>query len=87
MKRPSPDDPNGTALAADSSQWYVEQRLGLGTLRAFRGENYAAALRSTPAVNATQFKFERVLVVRFLERCNHAFDPALGRSPRAHSRQ
>jgi hypothetical protein len=51
---PSPDDPNvERRWPPDSSQWYVEQRLGLGTLRAFRGENYAAAFaQSTPVVNA-----------------------------------
>jgi hypothetical protein len=51
---PSPDDPNvERRFPPDSSQWYVEQRLGLGTLRAFRGANEAAAFaQSTPAVNA-----------------------------------
>jgi hypothetical protein len=51
---PSPDDPNVKGRwPPNSSRWYVEQRLGLGTVRAFRGENEAAAFaRSTPAVNA-----------------------------------
>ena len=36
----------------DSGQLYVEQRLGLGTLRAFRGVNEAAAFaQSSPTVN------------------------------------
>jgi hypothetical protein len=50
---PSPDDPTvERRFPPDSSQWYVEQRLGLGTLRAFRGANEAAAFaQSTPAVN------------------------------------
>lgn len=51
---PSPDDPTvERRWPPDSSQWYVEQRLGLGTLRAFRGANEAAAFAgSSPAVNA-----------------------------------
>ncbi len=50
----SPDDPNfERGRPAHSSQWFVEQRLGLGTLRAFRGANEAAAFaQSSPAISA-----------------------------------
>ena len=52
---PSPEDPNmERRRPPDSGPWYVEQRLGLGTLRAFRGANEAAVFAgSTPAVNAS----------------------------------
>jgi hypothetical protein len=49
----APDDPSmERRWPPDSSEWYVEQRLGLGTLRAFRGANEAANFaESTPAAN------------------------------------
>ena len=52
----SPDDLNTERRwPTDSSQWYVEQRYGLGALRAFRGPNEVAQFaRSSPmaALNA-----------------------------------
>ena len=35
-------------FAADSTEWFVEQDLGLGTVRAFRGANEVAAFAQTP---------------------------------------
>ena len=47
-------DPTGAAIperrsARDSSKWFVEQNLGLGTVRAFRGANEVAQFPLTPA--------------------------------------
>jgi hypothetical protein len=36
-------------FVADSSEWYVEQGLGLGKVRAFRGANEAAKFPQLPA--------------------------------------
>jgi hypothetical protein len=51
---PTPDDPNVEGrLPPDTSEWFVEQRLGLGTLRVFRGANEAALFaQSIPTMNA-----------------------------------
>jgi hypothetical protein len=48
-------DPTGAAIperrsARDSSKWFVEQNLGLGTVRAFRGANEVALFPLTPAI-------------------------------------
>jgi hypothetical protein len=53
---PAPDDTNGERRQFESSQWYVEQRLGLGALRAFRGPNEAARFaRGTLVANLPTF--------------------------------
>ncbi len=39
----------GRGFASDSSEWFVQQDFGLGTIRAFRGANEAAKIPLSPA--------------------------------------
>ncbi|HEX4413129.1 MAG TPA: hypothetical protein VH107_05830 [Lacipirellulaceae bacterium] len=48
-ERSDPNGENGARRAADSSPWFVEQRLGLGKLRAYRGDNEVALFPLLPA--------------------------------------
>src|SRR5262249_36536795 len=51
-ERRDPNAESGPRRSTDSSPWFVEQRLGLGKLRAYRGDNEVALFPMLPATGA-----------------------------------